>query len=225
MRLYWVLISLFSVTGIFAQDAAHGPFDDYALRYNADELKKTNYIGTPFLNDEWRRAEVIIQGDTIQYREAKFNIEKDIMEIKSRGEDFYIRGSNISQFRWKGYEGEGTSYYRPNVSLVHSDKEIKELLRTTVFDDFKIMSTYWVLIRSPSRETPQLGGSVNEGRIIIQRRHFILQDSELFTIKRPKDLSKHFNVEERKIKKIIKSKKRNIDRHEDLVTLIDQIQS
>ena len=225
MRFFWLSISLFIASIIIAQDITHGSFDNYALSYNADEIEKTSYIGTPYLIDDWRRVEVIIQRDTVKYREAKYNIDKNILEIKSRGEEMYISGLNISQFRWKGYEGEGSSIYRPNVSLVHSDNEIKELLRTTVLDDFKLLTSYWVVIRSPSSETPQLGGSVNEGRIIIQRRHFILQDNELFPIKKIKDLSKYFNVQEKEIKKIIKSKKFRIDRHEDLVILLDQIKT
>jgi len=206
-----------------AQDVSHAAFDNYALRYNADEIAKTKYLGSPFLYEDWRRAEVIIKGDTVQYRQAKYNIEKNIMEVNVRGEHLYIRGGLISQFRWRGYEGEGGSTYQPNVSLVKADADVRELLRTTVFDNFRLITSQWVVVRSPSSETPQLGGSVNEGRIVKQRRHFIMKDNELHPVKKLKDLFQHFEVDAKQIKKIVKSEKLDLDRHQDLVSLFKQI--
>ena len=201
---------------------SHTSFDNYSLRYNDDELNKGNFIGTPFLVDDWRSVELIIHTDTLQYSKAKFNVNKNVMELKVRGEDLYIEGGQISQFRWKGYEEESNSIYRPNLSLVQSDLNINELLRTTSIDNIKLLSSYWVVIKSPSSETPNLGGSVNEGRIKIHRRHFRMEENDLISIKKLKDLSRYFNIEDKILKKIVKSENLNIDKHVGLSILIQK---
>ncbi len=206
-----------------AQLVRQANFDNYEIFFSGDKLNADEFEGSAYLDESWKKAKITINGKSLEYKKARYNIYYEIMEVMIRSDHKYIDSKNISRFQFLDKSVDTLTFYVPQADIPLKGKKLNGFVKTTIVGEYQVISSYEMLMRKASKENPLLAGVENKGRLITKIENYIRINDTLHKIKKEKDFLNLFRDKSKILKNYAKDEGIDAKTHSGLVALLKEV--
>lgn len=183
-------------------------------------LASTSYIGSPFINTEWKLADIIVADSkgVIANMPVRIDVQENLVEINHENVVKVLKAEKVYSLSFKTDEDVFVS----NKTL--GIEEPVGFFKVIYSKKSSLLCHYYTkLIRSTYN--PVLDAGVKDNKLVIEETYYIMQDQKLIKLEKSnRKLIKQFNGQENVVN-YIKDQHLNPKLLSDLVKLVNFIDS
>ena len=188
-----------------------------------DNRNSEREVENIFLMDEWSDGQVVfINGDVFDQGKFRYNLKNNRLEILMSKDVIKVADLYMLRF-FKLYEGSRDTVRFINIS--HYAEQLKTerngIYEVLVNDKFTLLKHHFLkTIKADYVPAFDLGST--KDRIVMEEEYFILNDQNIYTINKKKDLLDLFE-EDRDLKRYMKQENLKMKDETDLIDIIGKI--